>query len=64
MPGLLDAGLGYQKNATSGFIRESAQQQRIDETNKNLDAQAAAQNEQMAASGVAAVAMIIAMCMA
>ncbi len=50
--GLIGTGLGYQNNAISGFIRESAEQQDIDIENQKLKAEKKMQNEQLLADTV------------
>jgi hypothetical protein len=65
MSGLIATGEDYQSKAMSGFIRESAEEQKIDEENKNLAAQQQQQTIGMVSSGVGAAASIglmIAMC--
>ena len=39
MSGLIATGEAYKDKALSGFIRQSAEQQKIDEENANLEAQ-------------------------
>ena len=46
MPGLVNAGEGYAKTALSGFVRESALQEHIDQANMELDAQRKMQQAQ------------------
>ena len=48
MPGLIGTGIDYQKNALAGFVRESAEQRKIDETNKAMEEQSKQQTTQMA----------------
>jgi hypothetical protein len=58
MAGMIDSGLGYQKNAVSGLARVSEQEQQRESANKQLDDQSKAQTTQMVASGASAAAMI------
>ncbi len=53
MPGgLIGTGLSYQQNALAGFMRESAEQQAIDEENKQIQAQRTAQMESLGGEAV------------
>jgi hypothetical protein len=47
MGGLIGTGLGYEKTAMSGMIRESAEQQKRDMAEQNLKAQKDMQETQM-----------------
>lgn len=47
MAGLIDVGVGYKNAALSGFVRESAIQQQIDQANAQLAAQRSIQGTQM-----------------
>jgi hypothetical protein len=51
MAGLIGTGLDYQRNALGGFVRESAEQQQIDEANTRLKAERRAQKATMGAEG-------------
>lgn len=58
MDGLLSTGEAYKNKALSGFIRESADEQRINQENKDLAAQKQTQTVGMVTSGIGAVASI------
>ncbi|PKN36608.1 MAG: hypothetical protein CVU62_13905 [Deltaproteobacteria bacterium HGW-Deltaproteobacteria-2] len=58
MEGLLSTGEAYKNKALSGFIRESADEQRINQQNKDLAAQEQNQTVSLAASGIGAAASI------
>ena len=65
MSGLIQTGEDYKNKALSGFIRQSAEQQRIDQSNADREAQQKAQTVSMITSGIGAAASIglmIAMC--
>jgi hypothetical protein len=65
MAGLIDTGEMYKNNALSGFVRESAEQQKIDQENKELDAQQQQQTTRNVTSGVSAaisIGLLIAAC--
>lgn len=47
MSGLIQTGTQYQNTAISGLVRESAEQQKIDIANQQLNAQAKMQDIQM-----------------
>jgi len=47
MGGLIGTGLSYQDNAMGGFIRESAEQQQIDQANETLQFQKEEQDAQL-----------------
>ncbi len=47
MSGLIQTGTQYQNTAISGLVRESADQQKIDIANQQLNAQAKMQDIQM-----------------
>ena len=47
MAGIIGTGLSYQQNAMSGMIRESAEQQKIDEANNQIKAQETMNTEKM-----------------
>lgn len=55
MAGLISTGLEYQNKALSGFVRESAQQNEIDATNRQLEdakkAQEATQTSMLTVAG-------------
>lgn len=44
--GLIGTGLSYENNALQGMIRESAEQQQIDEANRQIKAQKSMQKKQ------------------
>jgi len=50
MSGVISTGLGYQERALSGMIRESEQQQAIDQSNKELKARESAARKSNQAS--------------
>lgn len=58
MSGLIATGEAYKDKALSGFIRQSAEQQKIDEENANLEAQQKQQTISMVSSGIGAAASI------
>jgi len=58
MAGMIGVGEGYKNQALSGFIRESAEQQKIDQANKDLEAQHNEQVVRNISSGVGAAASI------
>ena len=61
MAGLIGVGEDYKNKALSGFIRESADEQKINQANKDLAAQQQLQTIGMAAAGTsAAIALMIA----
>jgi hypothetical protein len=66
MNGLIGTGQDYKSKAMSGMIRESAEQQKIDEENKNLAAQQQAQTTTEVVSGATSAVtiglMIAALC--
>ena len=59
MSGLLSTGEAYKNKALSGFIRESADEQRINQMNKDLEAQKRQQTIGMATAGAGAAASIM-----
>lgn len=54
MPGLIDVGLDYKNKAMSGFIRQSADQQKINEANKEIEAADQQQRIKNTTQGVSA----------
>lgn len=54
MAGLIDVGESYKDKALSGFIRQSADQQRINETNKELEEADKRQRIQNVSTGMTA----------
>ena len=51
MAGLIDTGTDYKNRALSGFIRESADQEKIDVANDELSAQRKIQKAKTSAEG-------------
>ena len=60
MAGLIDVGTAYKDKAMSGFIRNAAEEQRTDQTNKDLKTQKEQQNVQNITAGIGAVLSLIA----
>lgn len=58
MNGLISTGEDYKNKALSGFIRESADEQKRSQANKDLAARQREQTISMAASGVGTIASI------
>jgi hypothetical protein len=58
MAGLINTGIGYKNRALSGMVRQSAEEKRIEEANKELDAAEKNQTATMTISGAASGAMI------
>ncbi len=62
MSGLIQTGTQYQNTAISGLVRQSADQQKIDIANQQLNAQAKMQDIQMGTelAGLAGLGILIA----
>jgi hypothetical protein len=50
MAGLIDTGTGYQGRALQGFVRQSSEQEQIDQENERLKAQGKMQKTAVTAS--------------
>jgi len=61
MAGLIDVGTAYKDRAMSGFIRNAADEQRIDQTNKDLKSAKEQSNVQNVTAGIGAVLSLIAL---
>lgn len=67
MPGLIGVGEDYKNKALSGFVRESAEQQKINQANKETEAAEKQQQTRNITTGVSAgisTALLIATLMA
>jgi hypothetical protein len=58
MAGLISVGESYKDKAMSGFIRESAEQQKIDQANRDLEAQEDQQTMSMVTTGISSAVAI------
>ena len=62
MGGLIQTGTSYKNTAISGLIRESAEQQKIDEANAEIEAQGKMRDVTMAGE-LASIGILFAMLM-
>ncbi len=58
MAGLIQTGIQYRSRALEGFVRQSAQQQQIEQANEEMKAQQSAQKSAITGSLVGTGAMI------